>query len=234
MLSIFLKSIRDFLRPKILFISLLPIFGAALIWAGVFYLFYEQIHAALLQLLGHVPFIDSELLLNAIEWVGGAFIYYQLLILTSVMIVGLIADGVVDRVNARSYRLEKSGFGTLRGSVLISLRSNLVFVVLFVLTLPLIFVPLLNVLVQMLLWVVLIRTPLFYDSLAMYSTRDEYEALKGSERLVGFVVALAAASLFLIPLVGVFVYVLQLLFFTHFNLRRLAVIRRIVPSTPRV
>ena len=228
MLSIFLKSLRDFLRPKILFISLLPIFAAALIWGGVFYLFYDQIHAALLQWMAYIPYLDSELLLKAIEWVGGAFIYYQLLILTSVMIVGLIADGVVDRVNKRSYELVKSGFGSLGGSMLISLKSNLVFVLLFILTLPLIFVPVLNVVIQLLLWVVLIRTPLFYDSLAMYATRKEYLALKASQGLAGFTIALAAASLFLIPLVGVFVYVLQLLFFTHFNLqmRPVEILRR--------
>lgn len=225
MLPVFAKSIKDFFDIKILLVSLLPITGAAVLWAAVFYVFSSQIDSALGSLLGTVPFLDNDWVRSSIELVGGVFIYYQLLIVTAVMIVGIIADWVVDRVNTKSYYLEKRGFGSLFGSILISLKSNVLFMVLFVLFLPLMFVPLVNVFVNLILWVILIKTPLFYDSLAMYATREEYRILKKSNRWSTFTIALASASLFLIPVVGVFIYVLQLLFFTNYNLQRLAKIR---------
>lgn len=225
MLPVFAKSIKDFFDIKILLVSLLPITGAAVLWAVVFYVFSSQIDSALGSLLGTVPFLDNDWVRSSIELVGGVFIYYQLLIVTAVMIVGIIADWVVDRVNTKSYYLEKRGFGSLFGSILISLKSNVLFMVLFVLFLPLMFVPLVNVFVNLILWVILIKTPLFYDSLAMYATREEYRILKKSNRWSTFTIALASASLFLIPVVGVFIYVLQLLFFTNYNLQRLAKIR---------
>lgn len=225
MLAIFVKSLRDFVRPKILFISLLPITLAAFFWGAIFYLFQGQIDAALSRLLESIPFISIEWAKSALGWVGGLFIYYELLIITSVMIVGLIADTVVDKVNARSYKLEKKGFGTLTGSILISLRSNLFFVILFVVFLPTLFIPGMNVVVHLFLWLVLIRTPLFYDSVAMIATREEYSELRKQNRWRRFLVGLSSASLFLIPVVGVFIYVLQLLFFTHFNLQRLSTMR---------
>lgn len=225
MLAVFAKSLRDFIRPKILFLSLLPITLAALIWAAVFYLFHAQIDAALGNLLERIPFISVEWAKNALEWVGGIFIYYELLIITAVMIVGLIADTVVGMVNARSYQLEKKGFGSLTGSVLISLRSNLYFIILLVLFLPTLFIPGVNIIVHLLLWLVLIRMPLFYDSVAMIATRDEYEQLRKQNRWRRFLIGLSSASLFLIPVIGIFIYVLQLLFFTHFNLQRLSVLR---------
>lgn len=225
MLAIFAKSLRDFIRPKILFISVLPITLAALFWAAIFYLFRSQIDATLVKLLENIPFISLEWAKNTLEWVGGIFIYYELLIITAVMIVGLIADTVVSMVNARSYQLEKLGFGSLTGSILISLRSNLYFLILFVLFLPALFIPGVNIIVHLFLWLVLIRMPLFYDSVAMIATRDEYQQLRKQNRWRRFLIGLSSASLFLIPVVGVFIYVLQLLFFTHFNLQRLSKMR---------
>jgi len=77
----------------------------------------------------------------------------------------------------------------------------------------------------------LIKKPLFYDSLAMYANRKEYTHLLKADRGQTFVITLVAASLFLIPLIGVFIYVLQLLFFANYNLQRLAMDREGVSYT---
>ena len=166
MLSIFAKSLKDFFDIKILLTSLLPITGAALIWGGIFYVFSSQIDSALADLLGHVPFLNNDWVRSTVELVGGVFLYYELLIVTAVMIVGVIAEWVVDRVNGKSYQLEKRGFGSFSGSMITSLKSNLLFMLLFVLFLPLIFIPLINIFVHLFLWMILIKTPLFYDSIA--------------------------------------------------------------------
>lgn len=226
MLTIFTRSLRDFLNFRILLLSIVPILGAGLFWGGVFYLFAEQIDALLVGWLSRLPLVNTEWAVDAVELLGGLLVFYQLMIATAVMIVGLIADGVVDRVNARRYHLQKTGFGTLSGSIWTSLRSNLVFILLFILFLPLVFVPIVNIVVQLWLWMLLIRKPLYYDSLAMYASRAEYTGLMHSERGRNFMLTLGAASLFLIPLVGVFIYVLQLLLFTNFNLARLVRLRQ--------
>jgi len=224
--SIISKSLRDFLDAKILFVSLLPITLAAIFWALVFYVFQGPIDAALESfLMRRLPFFNADWAAAIVGVIGGIFIYYELLLITAVMIVGLIADIVVGRINNKQYRLEKRGFGTLTGSVLISLRSNAFFIVLFVITLPLLFVPVFNVFVHLFLWVLLIKSPLFYDSIAMFATREEYQALKSTRRWRTRGIAYLAASLFLIPVVGVFIYVLQLIFFAHYNLQRLADMR---------
>lgn len=224
--TIISKSLQDFLDPKILFISLLPITFAAIFWGVVFYVFQGQIDAALEGFLARrVPFVNADWASAIVGVIGGIFIYYELLLITAVMIVGLIADVVVGRINAKQYRLQKRGFGSLSGSLLISLRSNAVFILLFVITLPLLFVPVLNILIHLFLWVVLIKSPLFYDSIAMFATREEYQVLKRTQRWRTRGIAYLAASLFMIPVIGVFIYVLQLIFFAHYNLQRLTDMR---------
>ena len=181
--TIISKSLRDFLDPRILLISLLPISLAAVFWGLVFYVFQEQINTGLERfLMRYLPAFIADWAAAISGVIGGIFIYYELLLITAVMIVGLIADIVVGRINTRQYQLEKRGFGSLSGSLLISLRSNAFFIILFVITLPLLFVPVLNILVHLFLWVVLIKSPLFYDSIAMFATREEYQTLKSTRR----------------------------------------------------
>lgn len=214
-------AFKDFFDRKILLTSLIPIAIAALFWGIVFFIFHGPINEMLAWLLSHIPFLDAEWIRNIVEAVGGVFLYYELLIVTSVMLVGIIADRVVDRINDKYYHLPKQGFGTLMGSVGTSLKYNVIFILLFLLFLPAMFVPGMNILVHLFLWMILIKEPLFYDSVAMYADRESYRRLKKNYRVQIFILSLVAAALFFIPFIGVFVYVLQLLIFTHFNLKHL-------------
>jgi len=108
---------------------------------------------------------------------------------------------------------------------MVALKQNLIFIVLFIIFLPLIFVPVLNIIVHIFLWATLIKKPNFYDSIAMYANKEEFKILQKRDKLKTNIIALISASLFLIPVVGVFVYVVQLLMFAHFNLSRLKAIR---------
>jgi len=226
MLQIVLKSFKDLLDKKIFFTSLIPIFIAALFWGVVFYAFAHPISNFIAHMVSYIPFVGkSSWLQDAIKAVGGVVVYYELVIISSVVIVGIIADKIVDRINDKYYHNTKKGFGTTAGSVIVALKQNLIFIVLFIIFLPLIFVPVLNIIVHIFLWATLIKKPNFYDSIAMYASKEEFKILQKRDKFKTNIIALISASLFLIPVVGVFVYVVQLLMFAHFNLSRLKAIR---------
>jgi len=226
MLEIIINSIKDIFDRKILFTSLIPIIIAAIFWGIVFFIFHSQINGFFVYITNHIPFISgTDWIKNIIEAIGGIFIYYQLLILTSTMIAGIIADKIVDRVNEKYYHLKKEGFGSFIGALGITLKYNLIFIVLFIIFLPAMFVPGLNIFVNIILWVILIKNPIFYDSVAMYTSKEEYQILKNKNKTTTLVIAILGAIFFLIPVLGVFVYIAQLLLFTHYNLRRLKELR---------
>ncbi len=226
MLKLFLNSIKDLFNIKILLTSLIPIVVASLFWGIIFFIFHNQINQFIVWLISYIPFVgDSKWLVHTVEAIGGIFIYYELLIITSIMIVGLIADQIVDEINDKYYHNEKRGFGTTLESIIISLKQNLLFIILFILFLPTMFIPVINIVVHLFLWSILIKKPTFYDSIAMYANKDEFHQLESSNTMQLRLIALASASLLLIPVFGIFVYILQLLMFTHFNLQRLKAIR---------
>ena len=226
MLEIIINSIKDLFDRKILFTSLIPITVAAVFWGIVFFVFHSQINGFFVYITNHIPFISgAEWIKNIIEAIGGIFIYYQLLILTSTMIVGIIADKIVNRINEKYYHLNKQGFGSFIGSIGVTLKYNLIFIVLFIIFLPSMFIPGLNVFVNIILWVILIKNPIFYDSVSIYASKEEYQILKTKNKTTTLIIAILGAILFLIPVLGVFVYIAQLLLFTHYNLRRLKELR---------
>ena len=86
------------------------------------------------------------------------------------------------------------------------------------------FIPGINVLVNIILWMILIKEPIFYDSVAFYATKNEYQILK-QDKLYIFSIAFLGSLLFLVPVLGIFVYIGQLILFTHYNLKRLKELR---------
>ena len=226
MLEIITKSIKDLFDKRILFTSLVPIVIAALFWGLVFFMFHDSVNNFLTWIIQHIPFVgDAQWLKDIIASVGGIFVYYELLIITSVMIVGMVADKIIGIINNKYYHNEKRGFGTVAESLFIAVKQNVIFLVLFILLLPAMFVPILNIFVHIFLWSILIKKPTFYDSIAIYATKDEFKKLEKSNKLSTWAITMISSSLFLIPIFGVFVYIFQLLMFAHYNLKRLQGLR---------
>ena len=225
-MEILKKSLRDIFDEKILFLSLIPIFISIVFWGILFYIFYDDINQYIKKLIEYIPFIqDGSFIATIIETIGGGFIYYQLVIITSMTIVGIVADKVVDRINEKYYLLEKHGFGTVTESIWISIKQNFIFMFLFILFIPLMFVPIINIIINVFLWTILLKKPLFYDSISGFANKNEFELLWQRDKLQLNIITILNASLFLIPFLGVFVYIIQLIIFTHFNLERLYEIR---------
>jgi hypothetical protein len=222
LIKIIKKSITDLFDKNIFFTALIPMAISALFISGFFYLFHELLTLISTYVIDHIPFLsDTNSIKEKLDHIGGWYGYYQLLIMTSMVFVGLISDKITDRVNEKYYKLKKIGFGSLQGSIFVSLKQNLIFIILLILFIPTVFIPILNVATSVALWMVLIKKTLFYDSIAFYATKDEYKRLFKEDKNQTRIFTLIGATLFLIPFLGVFVYVIQLLIFTHFNMERL-------------
>ncbi len=220
------NATKDLFTKKILLVSLLPLAIAALALGLLFWLFGGVLSGLVESLFLHIPYIGSwKWLQNSINAVGGVLLYSELLIIVSVMIVGIVADKVVIYINDQHYHNAKKGFGTLAKSIIVSLKQNIIYIILLIFLFPLFFIPIIGLIVHLLLWYILIKKPLFFDSVALYATKDEYKRLMKSDRLQTISLTLMSASLFFIPVIGVFIYVFQLVVFAHYNLSRLLKIR---------
>ncbi len=224
MLNLFIKSLKDFLDKRILFLSVVPLFISALVIGLLFFIFSNKIHQFFIWVTAYIPFVNSTSIAEFTQSIVSIGVFYELMVMMSVLFAGIVADKIADRINKKHYQIKKQGFGTFTGSIVTAIKANLLFVLLLILLIPTLFIPGVNIVVHILLWSVLIKSPLFYDSLAFYASREQFDHIKKDNKVRIILLSLFSASLFFIPVLGVFLYIFQLILFIHFNLKNLKAI----------
>ena len=105
MVQLVLKSFKDLLDKKIFFTSLKPIIIAAVFSGVLFFLFIQPLSHLMAHLTSYIPFIGkSSWMQNSIHKLGSLVVYYDMIVISSVVIVGIIADKIVDIINGFLYR----------------------------------------------------------------------------------------------------------------------------------
>jgi hypothetical protein len=168
-----------------------------------------------------------------------------LMILTALIFVGVLAIPVITRfVSMRNYpHLEQRKGGSLLGSLRISTFSFVIFLLLWIVTLPLTFIPPFTFIIQPVLWGWLTYRVIAYDALAEHADRQERTAIMRIHRwpllLIGMIAgsmgaaptllwlggALAVVIFPLLAAVSIWLYVLVFIFtaiwFQHYCLEAL-------------
>jgi len=124
-----------------------------------------------------------------------------LMIMTALVLVGVMAMPAITRhVGSRYYpQLEQRHGGSLGGSLWVSFFSFAVFAVVWLLTLPLNFIPLFALIVQPLLWGWLASRVMAYDALADYADAQERLDILRLHRWPLLAIGIATGSLGAIP-----------------------------------
>ena len=188
------RALASQFSGKMLLLSIAPFLLSVALWAALLYSGFQPLvdyvqslftdyggykaSGSLLSMFGMgmlktvaVPLVAMLLLL-------------PLMIMTSLLFMGVAAMPAIARhVGARQFAtLEKRKGGSLAGSVMLSLGSLLLFLLLWLCTLPLYFFPPLALAAQVALWGWLTMRVMSYDALADYASADERRAIMHARR----------------------------------------------------
>jgi hypothetical protein len=257
------RALLSQLHFRMLLLTVLPFLLSLLLWGVVLWLGLQPLIDWL-----HGYFVDNNLFQSAasvLGWFGLGAIKTVLvpliamwLLVTALVFVGVIAmPAIVNHVSNRHYpQLARLQGGSLAGSLSASLGAFLIFVVMWLLTLPLNAVPLLAFVVQPALWGWLTYRVMAYDALAEHASAAERRALMRLHRWPLLAIGIAAGamgaaptllwlggalSVILFPLlagVSIWLYVLVFVFsglwFQHYALEALTRLRRSQPGYAEV
>jgi hypothetical protein len=181
-----------------------------------------------------------------------------IMVVTSLLAIGLLAMPAINRhISLRHYpQLEQKQGGSMIGSLFYAGGSFLLFIILWLASLPLLFFPPVHLIVQPLLWGWLSYRVMTYDALAAHADAEERKALIREHRVsllvIGVITGLLGAaptllwlggvfSLVLFPLIAglaIWLYVLVFIFtglwFQHYCLAALDQRRKILREAERV
>ncbi len=182
---------------KITFLTLLFI---AIFWVAVWALVGDYIHKELLILLTWLPFETVE---KGVSAFIALYILYSGLIVTLLFIASIFSEPLIRMIRARELMEHEVVKTNIFASIKYTLKDSIIFVGLSILAFPLIFVPIINLLVQVLLWIWLYKDTISHDALYLSSKRPNEEVLK-EHKVAIYLISLIAVLFNFLPVLNIF------------------------------
>lgn len=205
------RAVLSQMHVRMLVLSAMPLVLSLVLWGVVLYFGLQP----LLDWL-HANFVDYEIFRTTSSWLESMHLgflkavvvpFFALLLLLPLMILSALLfmniaamPFIVRHVGGRHYaKLEKKEGGSMLGGLRAALSSFLVFIVIWLMTLPLYIVPPLAVLSSTLLWGWLTSRVMSYDALADYASEEERRTIQRERRWDLMVIGLVSGATGALP-----------------------------------
>ena len=208
--QIITKSLHDILsKDVILFVLKMGLLSLA-ITTMITWNLWDTLTNIITSYLSWVPW---EWLQTSGASVATFLFAYMLFIIIVSLLTSLYSEKLLITLAKKRYPdVKVVGSANITTSILLTLKASIIFLLLFMLTLPLLFIPVFGQVVLLYLWSVLLKEPTIYDVGALFI--DDKKILKGKNKKTRLLAMLA--SLFnYIPLVNIFAAVFAQILFLH-------------------
>jgi hypothetical protein len=236
-MNLIVESLRraavDLMQPRVISVMFLPMLAALLVWGILLLWFGSHWVIGLESFLTTLPRPDWMSTLIA-SWLTGFAVYVvmALLLIPAIYVTALFVTSLlfmpllISAVSNRHFpKLTRLNGGTTVGSTLNGLIALVLYLLVWVLTLPFWLLAPLGFAVSIFLNAWLNQRLFMYDALAEHASVQELQDLRGS---IGWEIYLLAAILGLlhfVPVINFFAPVYMGLAFTHYGLTRLEHLR---------
>ncbi|WP_457608386.1 EI24 domain-containing protein [Nitratifractor sp.] len=207
-------TLRDILSPSVLGFILKVGLGSFLFWGVVLWMGWGPFEHFVASYVAKIPFVGSW------SWFQetGAFLAalvtgYALVVVTISILTSLFSEKLLLKLAAREYpQVRPVGSAAVHRSLYYTIKAALVFLLLFLLTLPLIFVPILGQVWMLWLWSILLKEPTVYDVGSLFI--DDPVELKKRSKGAGLI-AMIAALFNYVPFLNIFAPLFAQILFLH-------------------
>jgi CysZ protein len=228
------KAFRDLFQFRILWIVIWPILAAVLLWLVLGVTFWDTFSGWIvsgLSSLGIQHWLDGlepRWVVNAIQAILHMILFMPMVFLTALLITAFFAMPALIRLVAdRDYpQLKRENGGSIAGNLLNAVLAIVIFIAIWVLTLPLWFIGV-GVVLPFIAAAYLNQRMFRYDALAEHGSSEEMKILFSKYQSSWWGLGLLTGLLQFVPLLNLFAPALTGLAFIHFGLARLANLRQV-------
>ncbi len=166
---------RELPREKYTKAAVLTVVATTVFWSIVWYFKETEIYNALLKWLTTLPFDTVE---NGVSVLMIFYLLYNAVIITMLFLTSLYSPVLLRRVRERHFPYESMHPEAQMRSLGYTIRDTIIFIVASFVMLPVLFIPVVNIFAQLLLWVWLIKDTFTYDVGAFFYTKEELANVK--------------------------------------------------------
>jgi len=208
------KSIQDIFSPEVLKFVLKIGFGSIFAWIVILWLSWDLYSAFIATYIEKIPMVGDW------EWVqsGGSFfialiVAYMLIIVTISALTSIYSEPLLKKLAKKHYpSIESTGSASVTKSIFLTIKSSVIFLLLFLVSFPLLFIPVLGQIWMLWLWGILIKEPTAYDVSSLFKSENNSFSVKN--RSTG-VLAMFASLFNYVPLLNIFAPVFAQILFLH-------------------
>ena len=227
------NALLSLFHPKILGLTLLPVLLAFVFWGSLSWWFWQDWVIGVGHLLAQTP-LDEYLLRHEMHWLAASvttvlliLLLFPVVLVTALLVTSVLAMPLmVKHVAAHNYpRLEQIRGGTVLGSLWNALVATVIFILLWLVTLPLWLFGLPAVVLPVLLSAYLSQRLFRYDALAEHASAAEFERVLERAGIRLYVLGAILSFIQFVPLLNLFSPVYIGLAYIHFCLGELQQLR---------
>jgi len=215
MKQIITKSMQDMLsKDVILFVIKIGFISLALTL-----LFVWNMWGVLTNIIAsYLSWIPWEWVQTSGASVATLLLTYMLFIMMVSLLTSLYSEKLLLSLAKKRYPdVPVIGSADITTSILLTLKASIVFLVLFIITLPLLFIPIFGQVLVLYLWSILLKEPTIYDVGSLFI--NDKKILKEKKKKTS-ILAMIAALFNYIPLVNIFAPVFAQILFLHHILKK--------------
>ena len=192
--------LRGVSQEKYTSFSIMVAVGSALFWGVVWFFKGDYIYAQFLKLLTWLPFETVE---KGIAFLIAFYLIYNAIVISLVFMTSIFSEPLIESVEERHFAGEEVVRDHVFSVLGYTIKDAFIFVIISLIAFPLLFVPVLNILVQVAVWIWLVRDTISYDAASLVYEKVDKAVLKEHRISLWFISFITAIFNF-IPLFNFF------------------------------
>jgi len=204
------KSFKDIISPTVLIFTLKVTLIAVAITAALLWLFGANLNGFVS---GYLSWLPWEWLQTTGASVAAIAIAYMIFIIMISIVTSFMIEPLLITLAKKHYpKVEVVGTPNITTSILLSLKSAMIFFIIFMFTFPIMFVPLVGAVYMLWLWSILLKAPTIYDVSSLFIA-DKREIKAKTKKTT--MLSMIAAGFNYIPILNIFAAVFAQILFLH-------------------
>ncbi len=188
--------IKDSKKQKYLSYILSIAFSTILFWTIIWYVNHASIHTALTKILTWFPFKTIE---QSVSYIFAIYILYSLFIISLLFFVSFFSKKILNL--GLNYNINKNfEFKIIKRTI----KDSLIYLIASIIFFPLLFIPVINFFIQILVWMWLSKDTIIFDIGTIFYNKEDIKNIKQQHKFSIWFIIFIASFLNLIPLLNIF------------------------------
>jgi len=204
------KTTKDILSLRVLTFTLIIGISSILIWVVTLWSYWQEFEGFVTSYLSWIPWEWAK---DTVAYISAPLVGYSMIIITISILTSIFSEYLLISLAKKHYPQHKDIYSvSILGSIMVTIKSIIIFVIFFTILFPFTFIPILGQLLMLYLWSILLKEPTVYDVGGLF-INDKQVLKKRNKKST--LIAMIASLFNYIPLLNIFAPIYAQIMFLH-------------------